>query len=96
MVNGEKWQYHALINRFHTIILFAVIIGFLATVGWLLLDLEGAMLLLGAGLLVVFVQPFLPLNQLMRLQGASPLKVSQAPELYAMTKELTHRAGLAW
>jgi heat shock protein HtpX len=69
--------------------------GFLALLGWLLWDGSGVLMLLITGVIFVFLNPTLSPRLIMRLYGARFLTPAQAPDYYAILRELAHRAGLA-
>ncbi len=93
-MNGDIWQQHALLNRLQTLVLLAIMVGFLGLLGWLLWGQVGFLVLLLSGLLLALFNPSVSPRLIMRLYRAEPLSVSQAPHLYAMLDELTQRCGL--
>ncbi len=93
-MNGDTWQRHALLNRLQTFVLLAIMVGFLALLGWLLWGQAGLLILLISGLLLTLFNPSVSPRLVMRLYRAEPLTVSQAPHLYEMLDELTRRCGL--
>ncbi len=90
----EVWQRHALSNQLQTVLLLAVMGGFLVLLGWLLWGREGISWLLFSGFLLMMLNPVATPGLIMRLYHARPLSVSEAPGLHANLRELARRAGL--
>lgn len=90
----DEFLKHKLTNFFHTVVLFGAMIGLLAMIGSLL---GGASGLFWAGLLggvfLLFSQSLSP-QLMLRLYGARPLSIYEAPELYQIVEALSRRAGL--
>ncbi len=93
-MNAQLWHQHALANRLQTLILLAVMMGFLGILGWLLWGREGVVMLLFAGLVLALVNPSVSPRLVMRLYRAEPLTPAQAPRLYEVLALLTERSGL--
>ncbi len=81
-------------NLVHTAALFAGMLGLLGLLGWVVAGPSGLAGLVGAGLVLLTagmrVSPLL----ILRLYGARPLAVEEAPGLYRIVMELSRRAGL--
>jgi heat shock protein HtpX len=88
------WMRHAWRNRLQSLLLLLVMGGFLALLGWLLWGGSGIVMLLMMGILAVLLNPSLSPNWVMRLYGAVPITVEQAPRLWALLSGLAGRAGL--
>ncbi len=93
-MNLEVWRRHALSNQLQTVLLLAVMGGFLVLLGWLLWGREGISWLLFSGFLLMMLNPVVTPGMIMRLYHARPLGVSEAPGLHASLRELARRAGL--
>ncbi|MDJ0390913.1 M48 family metalloprotease [Roseomonas sp. E05] len=86
----HQWE-----NRLQSILLLAGL-GLLAAVtGSLLAGSDGMLLAAGAALLLLLLEPGAGDPAFRYMFGAVPLHPAQAPELYALTRELARRAGLS-
>lgn len=86
---------HQWLNWLQSVMLLAGL-GLLAAVtGSLLAGLDGMLLAAGAALLLLLMEPSAGAAAFRYVFGAVPLYPSQAPELYALTREIAHRAGLS-
>jgi len=94
-VNPEIWRQHALANRLQSLLLLAVMGGFLALLGWLLWGGDGIVLLLLLGAVLLLLNPVVAPQLIMRMYRATPLTPAQAPALNSALAELARRAGLA-
>ena len=95
MLNEIVWHRHALANRLQSALLLLLMGAFLALVGWLLLGVDGLLLLAPLGVaLLLFNRGSMPWL-IMRMYGAVRLSPDQAPLLHAALVELSARAGLA-
>jgi len=88
------WQQHRLANRLQSLLLLAFMAGFLALVGWLLWGREGLVSLALSLFLLLLLNPAVNPRLLMRLYGARRLSAAEAPDLVAVVRELSRRAGL--
>lgn len=95
MLNDSVWHQHALANRLQSALLLLLMGGFLGLVGWLLLGVDGLLILAPLGIvLLLFNRGSMPWL-IMRMYGAVRLSPDQAPLLHAALVELSGRAGLA-
>lgn len=94
-IDQTVWLQHAWINRLQSLSLLVVMGGFLTLLGWLLWGGSGVLMLLIVGLIFVFLNPTVSPRLIMHLYGAGPLTPAQAPDHYAVLRELAQRAGLA-
>lgn len=93
-VDPLVWRQHAWRNRLHSLLLLAVMAGFLALLGWLLWGKSGLLILVSTGVAAVFFNPALSPWLVMRLYGARPLDRYSAPTLGDAVAHLAERAGL--
>ncbi len=81
-------------NVFKTFVLLAALGGFLVLVGRQFLGPNGPLIGLGLGLLIVGGSYWFSDKMAIRASRAQPVTEDQAPQLYAMVRELTTRANL--
>jgi len=93
-IDSLVWRHHAWRNHLQSVLLLAVLAGFLGLLGWLLWGGLGIPVLLAVGVSGVLLNPGLSPRWVMRLYGASPIPPDQAPALWHTLAELTVRAGL--
>ena len=93
-MNPHIWLRHSLSNRLHSLLLFAVMAGFLALLGWMLWGSDGIFLLLLLGATLLLINPVVTPQLIMRMYHATPLAPSQAPALHSALTELARRAEL--
>ncbi len=93
-IDSAVWLQHAWLNRLQSLVLLAVLAGFLALLGWLLWGVDGIVMLLGMGVVGVLFNPALSPRLVMRLYGASPIGPDQLPALWTAVERLGERAGL--
>lgn len=90
----DHWKQHSLANRLQTLLLLAVMGGFMLLLGFLLWGMEGIAILAITGALLLLVNPRFTPQLIMRLYGAFPLSPQQAPLTHAAVRELSRRAHL--
>ncbi len=93
-INDAVWQQHAWLNRIQSLLLLAVMAGFLALLGNLLWGPDGTLMLMAVGLLGVLFNPVVSPRLVMRMYGARPVAPEQAPALHQAVSRLAQRAGL--
>ena len=93
-MNAATWREHALVNRAQTVLLMAVMGGFLVLVGWLLWGPGGVLWPLVAGIAALLLAPSVTPPLLMRLHGAARLAPGEIPTLQQALAQLAARAGL--
>ena len=81
-------------NLVHTAALFAGMLGLLALLGWVVAGPSGLAGLVAAGLVLLTAGMRVSPALILRLYGARPLAVEEAPGLYGIVVELSRRAGL--
>ncbi len=81
-------------NRVQTALLVLCLLGIAALAGGLLFGERGLWMALGGSLLALLIEPAAASALTLKLYGARPLTPSQAPELWALLRELAARAGL--
>jgi heat shock protein HtpX len=93
-MDTQVWQRHAWTNRLQSLLLVATLLGINALAGMLLLGEQGLWVALGAGLVVLLIEPAASMQFTLRLYGARPLAQWEAPELWQYLDELSRSAGL--
>lgn len=93
-MDAGVWRRHAWTNRLQTVLLVSTLLGINALAGMLLLGEQGLWVALGAGLLVLLLEPAAAMRFTLRLYGARPLAQWEAPQLWQFLAELARRAGL--
>jgi len=93
-VDSHIWRQYALVNRLQSLLLLAVMVGFLSLLGWLLWGVDGIFWLLLLGFVLVLFNPVTSPWLIMRMYGARRLTSAQAPTLDSALRELARRAGL--
>ncbi len=91
---GESWSRHRWLNRLQTALLVVTLLGIAAMAGSLLFGDMGLWLALAAGGLALLVEPAAASSLTLRLYRARALHPSEAPDLWALVRELASRAGL--
>lgn len=92
-INGI-WHRHRFINRFQTALLVVVLIGISALAGSLIFGETGLWIALGACIFALLLQPAAASVLTLRLYRARPIHSAEAPDLWALVRELAGRAGL--
>ena len=85
---------HRWLNRLQTALLVLTLIGIAAVAGSLLLGDGGLWLALAAAGFTLLLEPAAASGLTLRLYGARPLHPDEAPDLWAVLRELAARAGL--
>ncbi|EMV2808019.1 M48 family metalloprotease [Escherichia coli] len=85
---------HRWLNRLQTALLVLTLPGIAAVAGSLLLDDGGLWLALAAAGFTLLLEPAAASGLTLRLYGARPLYPDEAPDLWAVLRELAARAGL--
>jgi heat shock protein HtpX len=93
-IDQTVWRQHAWLNRLQSVLLLAVMAGFLTLLGWILWGGQGIAVLLTAGAVGVMFNPAVSPRLLMRFYGAVQIGHRQAPELSGILSRLAERAGL--
>jgi heat shock protein HtpX len=93
-IDDEVWLQHAWRNRLQSLVLLAAMALFLALLGQLLWGISGLVILLVAGVMMVWFNPALSPRLVMRMYGARAVGPRQAPVLWQLLAQLTERAGL--
>lgn len=93
-MNPEIWYHHALRNRLQSLLLLAVMGGFMALIGWLLWGGIGIIWLLFFCAILVLLNPAITPQLIMRMYRARQLGPAQVPQLYAALETLAQRADL--
>jgi len=91
---GGVWSRHRWLNRLQTALLVVTLLGIAAIAGSLLFGDMGLWLALGAGGLALLVEPAAASSLTLRLYRARALHPGEAPDLWALMRELAARAGL--
>lgn len=85
---------HRWLNRLQTALLVLTLLGIAAVAGSLLLGDGGLWLALAAAGFNLLLEPAAASGLTLRLYGARPLHPDEAPDLWAVLRELAARAGL--
>lgn len=85
---------HRWLNRLQTALLVLTLLGIAAVAGSLLLGDGGLWLALAAAGFTLLLEPAAASGLTLRLYGARPLHPDEAPDLWAVLRELAARAGL--
>lgn len=85
---------HRWLNRLQTALLVLTLLGIAAVAGSLLLGDGGLWLALAAAGFTLLLEPAAASGLILRLYGARPLYPDEAPDLWAVLRELAARAGL--
>lgn len=93
-MNATTFRRHRLGNALQSILLLAAMMLILGVVGRLLAGPQGMVMTLVAGLVLLIIGPRLSPQLVLRLYGAQALHPWQAPQLFALLRELAARAGL--
>ena len=88
---GARHRWH---NRLQTVLLVLTLLGIAAVAGSLLLGDGGLWLALAAAGFTLLLEPAAASGLTLRLYGARPLPPDEAPDLWAVLRELAARAGL--
>ena len=88
---GARHRWH---NRLQTVLLVLTLLGIAAVAGSLLLGDGGLWLALAAAGFTLLLEPAAASGLTLRLYGARPLYPDEAPDLWAVLRELAARAGL--
>lgn len=88
---GARHRWH---NRLQTVLLVLTLLGIAAVAGSLLLGDGGLWLALAAAGFTLLLEPAAASGLTLRLYGARPLHPDEAPDLWAVLRELAARAGL--
>ncbi|HET7688422.1 MAG TPA: zinc metalloprotease HtpX [Candidatus Macondimonas sp.] len=94
-IDDDIWLQHAWQNRLQSLLLLAVMAGFLGLSGWLLWGRDGLLVLVSVGAVSVLANPSLSPRLVMRMYGARPITQSEAPVLWQALLALSARADLA-
>lgn len=86
---------HARLNRLQSLVLIGALAGYLALLGWLLWGALGALWMLGAGAILVAINPQISPQLVLGLYQARPLYPQEVPDLHRAIAILAMRAGLA-
>ena len=84
---------HRWLNRLQTALLVLTLLGIAAVAGSLLLGDGGLWLALAAAGFTLLLEPAAASGLTLRLYGARPLHPDEAPDLWAVLRELAARAG---
>jgi len=94
-IDTGVWRENAWRNRMQSLLLLAVMAGFLALLGWLLWGRSGLLVLVSVGVVAFLANPAISPWLVMRMYGARPVSHHQAPLLWQVMSALTARSGLA-
>jgi heat shock protein HtpX len=90
----QAWSRHRGLNRLQTVLLVLTLLGIAAIAGSLLFGEQGLWLALASAVLALLIEPATASRLTLRLYRARPLHPDEAPEIWAVLRELAARAGL--
>jgi len=93
-MNPDRVTAHKLSNLLQSIMLLAGMAALLGLLGWLLAGIKGIIWAAIIGVVFLLVSPRASPRLVLKLSGAHPLSVAEAPGLYALVKSLALRARL--
>jgi heat shock protein HtpX len=93
-VNTTAWRRHRLINGAQSLLLLGAMTAILAGLGWIVWEENGVFWAIGAGVVLVLLNPGLSPRLVLRMYGARRLGPGEAPELNDWLRMLAARAGL--
>lgn len=93
-MNPDRVTAHKLNNLLQSIMLLAGMAALLGLLGWLLAGIKGIIWAAIIGVVFLLVSPRASPRLVLKLSGARPLGVAEAPGLYALVKSLALRARL--
>ncbi len=88
------WNSHRRLNGLQSALLILSMLGIAAMAGSLLLGEKGAWLAAGVALMALLIEPTTASALTLRLYRARPLHPAEAPELWALLRQLAERVGL--
>ena len=93
MVEHESTN-HRLSNTLHTALLLGGMVALMSALGLLLAGANGFLWTSAIAILLVLLGPRVSPRFILRMFGARPLSVHEAPGLYRLVRDLAHRANL--
>jgi heat shock protein HtpX len=93
-IGSAGWHRHRVANWLQTVVLILALLGICAFTGSLILGESGLWLALFAGVLALAIEPAAATALTLRLYGARPLGIDEAPAIHRMLRELARRAEL--
>ncbi|MCX4187460.1 zinc metalloprotease HtpX [Methylophaga sp. OBS4] len=93
-IDSNVWLQHAWRNRVQSLMLLAVMEGFLALLGWLLWGPPGILILLMVGIMGTLFNQSISPWMVIRMYDAIPIRPHQAPMLDEVVSQLAERAEL--
>lgn len=91
---NEVWRRHRVLNRLQSAMLVLALLGIVALAGRLLFGEGGGWIGLGAAAATLLVEPATAARLTLSLYRARPIAAAEAPQLWAIARELGARAGL--
>lgn len=82
-------------NLAQSVLLFGAMVLLCGLLGWVVAGESGLVWALGLGAMILVLTPGLSPRVILKFYGARPLLPAEAPALFALTRELARRAGLA-
>lgn len=93
-MNPDRFSAHKFNNLLQSILLLGGMAALLALLGWLIAGTQGIVWAGIIGIVFLLVSPRASPRLVFKLSGAHPLRVTEAPGLYALVKRLAQRAEL--
>ena len=93
-MNAEQQRQHKLNNTLQSLLLMAVMLGWLGLLGWSIGGRLGLIIAVGICLAVIFFGPNVSPALVLRMYKARAIAPQQAPDLYRIITVLSQRAEL--
>lgn len=93
-IDPERFFSHRGVNRLQTLLLLGLMTGYAGLVSWLLWGADGLWFVLVWGAVLLFFSPQLSGRWVLRMYGARPLPLAQAPRYHQALAVLAQRASL--
>jgi heat shock protein HtpX len=95
MLSKKLITWHKIINIIQTIFVLGIMAALFISVGYFIGGTVGIVWALIAGFVLVIITPRMSPSLVLRMYRAIPLNYHDAPALYRISNELSHRAGIA-
>jgi heat shock protein HtpX len=95
LIEKKKIRKHRLINALQTVLFLVMVVGLLCIFAYLLFGALGSVITLTVMTIFFFFGSNISPNMVLRLYGARELSPREAPGLYRLVDELSHRASIS-
>ena len=93
-MNRAKWIRQKAASSFQSLLLVASLAAVLGTIGWLLGGSSLALMVVGAVIMLYFLNPMVSPSLAMRMHRGRRMAYDEAPRLYTLSQSLAERAEL--